>query len=236
VQAVSLSVFRFDGLADRLWAFSQMQFAHAKLRAMPGLSFYKLFGTGTGEGFTPVPNFGVYAVLAAWPDLDRARASVADGRAFRDYRAHAGEYCDIYLSAVSSRGAWDGKAPFAVEPSEALPSSITLPSPIAVLTRATLKPRHVLAFWRHTPDISLSVGRQEHLRFKIGMGEVPWFQQVTFSIWDDPQAMTAFAYGGTAHREAVAQVRRQGYFKEELYARFQVLCLDGTWKGQHPLR
>jgi spheroidene monooxygenase len=226
MQAVSLSVHRFEGTAARLWAFSQMQFARAKLAGTPGLGFYKLFGTGTGEGFTPVPNFGVYAVMATWPSLEEARDRVATGRAFRDYRAWAAEHCSIYLSAVSSRGLWDGGEPFAVGPKPARPG------PIAVLTRATVKPRYVVDFWRETPDISETVRQQTHLRFKIGMGEVPWFQQVTFSIWDDPESMQAFAYRLPAHRDAVGRVRRNGWFKEELYARFRVLATEGSWNGR----
>lgn len=101
-----------------------------------------------------------------------------------------------------------------------------------MLTRATVRLRHLLRFWRQTPDISATVREQTHLLFKIGMGEVPWIQQVTFSVWDDPQAMTAFAYGSRSHGEAVRRVRDGGWFREELYARFRVLGCEGTWNGR----
>lgn len=225
MQAVALCIHRFDGLADRLWAFGQMQFARPKLAALPGLGFSKLFGTGTGEGFTPVPNLGVYAVLTTWPDLDTARQRVAEGRVFRDYRAHAAEHCTLYLSAISSRGRWDGGEPFAVETGAA-------GRLVAVLTRATVRLRHLVRFWSETPDISGTVRAQDHLLFKIGMGEVPWVQQVTFSVWDDAEAMKAFAYRSASHGEAVRRVREGGWFREELYARFRVLGSDGTWNGR----
>lgn len=230
MQAVSISFFRFDGMAARLWAFAQMQFARRKLDRISEIGFYKLFGTGTGEGFTPVPNFGVYAVLATWPDLETAQARIADAQAFRDYRAHASESGTVYLSAVASRGRWDAREPF--DPSQAEPA----PRPIAVLTRATVKGRHLLRFWGRTPDISTTVREQDHLRFKMGMGEVPWVQQVTFSIWDDPESMLAFAYRSSSHGAAVRRVRDGNWFKEELYARFRVLAWDGTWDGRDPLR
>ncbi|MHB2167153.1 spheroidene monooxygenase [Alsobacter sp. R-9] len=229
MQAISISFFRFDGLAARLWAFAQMQFARGKLRRTPGIGFFKLFGTGTGEGFTPVPNFGVYAVLATWPDLETARRAVAEGRAYRDYRAHAVEHATIYLSAVASRGRWDSQEPFEVFQSE------PQPSPIAVLTRATVRGRHLFRFWGRTPDISSTVRGEDHLRFKIGMGEVPWIQQVTFSVWDDPASMVSFAYRSASHGEAVKRVRSGKWFKEELYARFRILDWDGTWEGRAPI-
>jgi len=230
MQAVSISFFRFDGVPARLWAFAQMQFARRKLDRIPEIGFYKLFGTGTGEGFTPVPNLGVYAVLATWPDLATAQARIAEAGAFRDYRAHASESGTVYLSAVASRGLWDAREPF--EPTQAEPA----PRPIAVLTRATVKGRHLLRFWGRTPDISGTIREQEHLRFKMGMGEVPWVQQVTFSIWDDPDSMLAFAYRSSSHGAAVRRVRDGNWFKEELYARFRVLAWDGTWGGRDPLR
>ena len=207
-----------------------MQFARAKLRRIPGIGFHKLFGTGTGEGFTPVPNFGVYAVLATWPDLATARRAVAEEQAYRDYRGHACESATVFLETVSSRGRWDAGEPFPAEGQRLDPAE-----PIAVLTRATLKKRHVLAFWGRTPDISGTVREQTHLLFKMGLGEVPWFQQVTFSIWDDHDSMKAFAYASRTHGDAVRRVRENGWFKEELYARFRVLGFDGTWDGRRPL-
>lgn len=229
MQAVSLSLFRFEGWRDRLWAFSQMQFARPHLRTLPGIGFSKLFGTGSGEGFTPVPNFGVYAVMATWPDLAMARERVETADVFRRYRAHARDHYTLYLSATSSRGAWDDAAPFEVEAAGAAPS------PIAVLTRATLKPRHLLSFWRHTPGISVTIREQDALLFKIGMGEVPWLQQVTFSVWSDAEAMKAFAYRSASHAAAIRGVRDNHWFKEELYARFRVLGCDGAWQGRQPV-
>lgn len=229
MQAVSISFFRFEGVAARLWAFGQMQFARAPLKRLADIGFFKLFGTGTGEGFTPVPNFGVYAILATWPSLAVARRTVAAADVFERYRRHAAESFTIYLSAVSSRGQWDGGSPFAIN------SEAAAPDTIAVLTRATVKKRFLYSFWSQTPDISGTVREQTHLRFKMGMGEVPWLQQVTFSVWDDAEAMKAFAYSSQSHGEAVRRVRQNGWFHEELYARFRVLAAEGTWGGRAPL-
>ena len=57
---------------------------------MEGLSFYKLFGTGSDEGFTfkfnPLTNSGVYAILAVWSDENNARSSVITSKIFQKYK------------------------------------------------------------------------------------------------------------------------------------------------------
>ena len=46
--------------AARLWALGQMGAARLSLRARcRDIGFWKLCGSGTGEGFTPVPNTAV---------------------------------------------------------------------------------------------------------------------------------------------------------------------------------
>jgi spheroidene monooxygenase len=225
MQAVSLSFFRFDGFWNRLWVIGQMGAARWPLRSRPEIGFFKLFGSGTGEGFTPIPNFGVWAILATWPDCETAKRVIGEAPVYRRWRKHATEHATVYLSAFASRGAWDGAPPFRTD------GGPPAGEPIAVLTRATIRKRHVLRFWSQQPDVSKLVREQRQLRFKIGLGEVPWFQQVTFSIWDDAEAMKAFAYQSASHGGAVKAVRQNHWFKEELYARFRVLDAEGRWQG-----
>ena len=70
--------------------------------------------------------------------------------------------------------------------------------------------------------------------FKIGIGEVPLLHQVTFSVWPDTASMAAFARRGP-HAEAIRAVRDEGWFNEELYARFRLTGTAGTWQGRDPL-
>ncbi len=230
MKAVSLSFFRFEGLADKLWAFSQMQFARRPLRATPDIGFHKLLGSGSREGFHPFPNFSVYAVLATWPSVETGRARMKESAVFRRYRAHAAESWTVFLGATQSRGQWDRDAPFALA-QDAGASNV---ESIAVLTRASVRLPHVLAFWRRVPDIAATIRKQDSLAFKIGMGEIPWLHQITFSIWHDRGAMEAFAYRGF-HAEAIERVRAEGWFSEELFARFRVLHAEGAWEGGDPL-
>jgi len=103
------------------------------------------------------------------------------------------------------------------------------------LTRATLRPAILLRFWARVPSISRAIGADRNVLFKLGVGEVPWFHQMTFSIWPDAASMAAFARADGPHAAAIRAVRAHGWFSEELYARFSILEADGTWGGRDPL-
>ncbi len=227
-QVVSLSFFRFGSFGARLWALSMMGFARPAMARVPDIGFWKLCGSGTGEGFTPLPNTAVYAILATWPDRDTAEKRLSEGRIFNRYRAKASESWTVFLSPQTTRGEWSGQSPFEV-------SDAGQDGNLAVLTRATIKPSILMRFWGRVPGISKVIGSDPNVAFKIGIGEVPWLHQITFSIWPDAAKMARFARTGR-HAEAIQAVRSQNWFKEELYARFHVLSDSGSWNGASPLR
>jgi spheroidene monooxygenase len=235
---VSLGLYRFQSPAARLWVLGQMGAARIGLSRMPELGFWKLCGSGTGEGFTPVPNTAVWAILAAWPDLAAARAGVTDAPVFGRWRARANETFTVYLDPLASRGRWGGVAPFGPDSAPVGCPWTTIGAstgPVAALTRATLRPSRLLRFWQRVPDISATIGADTNVAFKIGIGEVPFLHQVTFSIWPDTASMAAFARADGPHARAIRAVRREGWFREELYARFRLLGNSGTWGGANPL-
>ena len=104
--------------------------------------------------------------------------------------------------------------------------------PLAALTRATLRPRHVLRFWRRVPKISEAIAGDKNVAFKIGIGEVPLLHQVTFSIWPDSRALSNFAHTDGPHANAIRAVRQGNWFAEELYARFRVVGTLGRWRDE----
>ncbi len=228
IQTVSLSFFRFAPGLNRVWAFVMMGLARPALARVPGIGFWKLCGSGTGEGFTPVPNTGVYAILATWPDPETARVQLETAGIFRRYRQRACENYTLFLEPVSARGAWSGVAPF--EP-DATPDG----GAIAAMTRATVRPSAALRFWKRVPDISTVIGQDPNVAFKIGIGEVPLLHQVTFSIWPNASVMAEFARHDGPHARAIQAVRDGNWFNEELYARFNIVGDSGTWDGKKPL-
>ena len=230
MQTVSLSLFRFDGIGARLWVLGQMGAARLSFRRMPDVGFWKLCGSGTGEGFTPKPNWGVWAILAAWPDAETAKARIDDAPVYKRWRKRARESWTVFLDPISVRGQWSGKAPFDAEP-----APVGDHRALAVLTRASVKPGKMWRFWNRVPDISTVIGNDPNVRFKIGIGEVPFLHQVTFSIWPDAASMANFARGDGPHGRAICAVRAGDWFAEELYARFAVTGSSGQWGGRDPL-
>ena len=205
-----------------------MGIARVEMSRVPKLDFWKLCGSGTGEGFTPKPNTGVYAILCVWPDLDTAQKQLRAGKVFNSYRRRSNENWTIFLGPASVRGQWAGVKPFDAD--HKLDDG-----PIAALTRATIKPSTALKFWKQVPAISNVIGRNNDVIFKIGIGEVPFFHQITFSIWPDAIAMAEFARKDGPHARAIRSVREGLWFKEELYARFKVIDTQGSWNGNNPI-
>ncbi|MEM7527476.1 MAG: spheroidene monooxygenase [Pseudomonadota bacterium] len=227
-QVVTLTCFRFASLAARLRQVASMARGTAALNRLPGCGFARMMGTGTGEGFDPAPDTAVWTILAAWEDEAAARTGLVseplEGRAHR-----AAESCTFTMLPLTMTGRWGGVAPF--ECASEAPAGV----PLAVLTRATVKPRHCAAFWRKVPAINRQIADGPGMLFRLGMGEVPLLHQVTFSIWRSATAMRDFAYRGAGHAAAIAAVRSGDWFSEELFARFAVLNVEGSWRGTPPL-
>ncbi len=202
--------------------------ARLSFRRMPDVGFYKLCGSGTGEGFTPKPNTAVWAILATWPDATTARHHLNTAPVFQRWRARAAESWTILLEPTSARGKWAGVEPF-------MPTDTPNMGPIVALTRASMRASRFLRFWRRVPDISAVIGQDPNVLFKIGIGEVPLLHQVTFSIWPDAASMAHFARGDGPHGRAIAAVRAENWFSEELYARFRIVDNWGSWNGKRPL-
>ena len=227
IQVVTISFFRFETIKARLWAFSQMLFARFHLNRIGGLTFYKLFGSGIGEGFTPIQNTRVYALLAVWEDHEKSLEGL-DSPIFKRYENHSRESWKLSLKTKSVRGEWSNLSPFSTSKEHANDEDF----PIVVLTRATIKPKILLKFFGHVPNISKVIGSDPNVMFKIGLAEVPFLHQVTFSIWPDLDSMIQFAHRDGPHKKAIDDVRKFNWFSEELYARFTIAESSGIWEGK----
>ena len=81
-----------------------------------------------------------------------------------------------------------------------------------------------------TTDLLRSPG----MRLAVGIGEAPVGLQGTFSLWESASALTDFAHRGPAHREAIRRTAEIGWYAEELFARFAVVSIEGTYDGRTP--
>lgn len=203
-----------------------MQWAHRSLRAVPGLRFYKLMGSGGGDGFRPQADFSTYSLLSVWDSEAVADAFFEQSDLFARYRHKSAELWRLYLYPLRVRGEWDGGNPFGAGCTD-LPGES-----VAVLTRATIDWRRLRRFWRAVPPVSETLGRQPGNLASFGIGEWPLIQMATFSLWENVQAMQQYAYRSAAHRHAIHRTQEVGWFREEMYARFRPFRSEGSWEGQ----
>jgi hypothetical protein len=195
------------------------------LRRTPGVRFVKLLGTGSGRTFTVRDaDPRTWALLAVWDGEPDGDATV-----LRRWRALADEEWSVRLRPLSARGRWSRREPFG------RPAPRRWDGPVAAITRARLTARKAARFWRAVPPVSADLQADPGLRFALGIGEAPIGLQGTFSVWESAGALNGFAYGRAAHAAVVRRTADEGWYAEELFARFGVLSAEGSVAGRDPL-
>ncbi len=209
-------------------ALLRMGLDRGPLRRTPGLRFAKLVGTGRGRTFTPRdadPRH--WGIVASW-DSTAAAARFEAGQVAAAWGRLAEERLRLSLRPIASRGSWAGRRPFGD------PIATPYDGAVAALTRARIAARHQVTFWRSVPPVTLDLARSPGLRLAVGIGEAPVGLQGTLSLWESAAALTGFAHRGAAHVEAVRRTGEVGWYSEELFARFAVLDVRGTYRGRTP--
>jgi len=222
MQITTLSFFHYQGFQNKVWAFGMMQFAHKYLQNIPGQSFYKLMGSGKGRGFNPLPDWSTYCLLQVWESETHADAFLKDSTLFKKYRNHCNNIRTIYMKNIVSKGKWSGQNPFQTS-TQLDENNLQL----AVITRATIKFSKLRKFWSYVPKSQQQLPNNPGLIYTKGIGEIPIVQMATFSFWKNKEAVQNFAYKSKAHAKAIKMTREFNWYKEELFARFQVYRFEG---------
>jgi hypothetical protein len=102
-----------------------------------------------------------------------------------------------------------------------------------VLTRASIRFRKLWSFWSKVGTVSQSLSGYDGLVLSIGVGEWPFIQQATISIWQTQAEMMNYAYKNPKHREVVLLTRKLNWYKEEMFARFAPYKFVGVWEGKN---
>jgi hypothetical protein len=195
------------------FAFIQMAIGRRTARALKGVSFAKLMGTGNGTTFTPSDaNLSQWAVLFVADDLGAVDAS----RFISSWRKRSIKVDKFLLNPISSHGKWSRREPFLI-------SSASSQGPVVAITRARLRWSQALRFWRSIPPVVADLHEQPGLLYSIGIGEAPIGLQGTLSVWKSGAALRVFAYKGAPHRAAIEDTKRFDWYSEELFARFELL-------------
>ncbi len=220
----SITIFSF--VKNKFWAFSRMGIAPKKLKNVQGLFFYKFLGTGGGQGFSLRPDFSTYAFLGVWDSYESYKKCLSQHPLFIDYQRKANTQRDLVLGNINSHGFWDKKNPFK---GESYNSKSEVNKKIVVITRATLRWNRLLSFWNAVPRASKAIKNAEGVLYYKGIGEWPFIQQATISIWDNIKSINDFAYKDKIHSDIVKVTRKKKWYKEDLFSRFNLIS-DTTKK------
>ena len=209
---------------ERAWLFGRLVRGARGLARVPGLRFARILGSGHEGGFGLRPSFEHGGVFALFDDEPSAERFIDESPSVQAYRQRSTEFLAAMLRATSVRGSWGGQT--------MVPSTWPQPGgPVASLTRASIRPRRALAFWRHAAPAQAALADAEGCELLAGLGEAPLFRQATFSLWRNAAAMDAYARTG-AHQAAIREAYQQGYFSESMFVRFVPLLLRGRWQGR----
>ena len=226
MQITTISFFKYTSLRNKFWGLKMMQFAHKSLAKTSGLSFYRLLGSGKGRGFNPLPDWSVYCLIQVWESEEDAHTFFNSSNLMKQYKVHTDELFTLYMKNISAGGTWVGKNPFEKV------ADLDPDLPIAVITRATIKWNWLLRFWKYVPTSQQGLDGNEGLIYTKGVGEIPIVQMATFSLWKNFEAVKQFAYKSKQHQEAIKKTRKNNWYREELFARFQPYKSTGTWEGK----
>lgn len=210
------------------WAgFLSMALFRLPLSLRKDIIFWKLMGCGRNGSFDKTPDWRQWAVLEIIPDKDVPSPRFLNSW-WQQFRC---EKWELILRPIEGHGLWDGKEVFG-----ALPKQTDYIGRIAVMTRATIRISQLSRFWQHVDAVAQRMSTAPGFITSVGIGEVPWIKQATFSIWESKEDMKAFAYRLQEHAEVVRKTRQEKWYSEELFVRFQIIDSKGSLKGNDPIK
>jgi hypothetical protein len=214
------------------YAASRMALDRPVLARTPGLRFSRLLGTGRGTAMTLGADPRRWALFAVWQDDPSLDCFLAESPVPARWRATGQETWSVRLRYAGGHGRWAGRDPFA-----GMTAGAPAPGrPVAVLTRASIRPWRLARFYRAVPAVDRALATTDGCLRAVAAGEWPVARQATFSVWRDTTALRDFAYQAGPHRTVITRTRDEGWYAEECFARFIPYGSAGAWDGGDPLR
>ena len=203
------------------------------------IRFWKLLGCGKNGSFDRVPDWRQWGILVtvhqSWyensgtipsGEIELLTGNILPGFVSAYYRFFRAETFALLLEPLEGHGTWDGHNCFGD-----LNSQQESAGRIAVLTRATIRLSKLKAFWKQVDGVAAALHSARGRIASVGIGEVPWIKQATFSIWESVADMKAFAYSLQEHTEVIRKTRKENWYKEEMFVRFRILASSGKLNG-----
>ena len=198
----------------------------------PGNRFWKLMGCGKNGTFDIQPDLHQWALIQYPAQLGSPEGNADGIPAFIKgwWKLFRCEIWQILLEPMEGHGTWDGKPVFGE-----LPKQTEFEGKIAVLTRATIRLSKFSQFWKHVGAVANQMNDAPGFITSMGIGEVPWIKQATFSVWASKDHMKQFAYQLKEHAEVIRKTRKENWYSEDMFVRFKILSASGTIRGKNPL-
>jgi hypothetical protein len=225
---VSLTIVRYPKYFIP-FAFLSMAVFHIPLFFKKSLQFYKLLGCGKNGTFDIHPDYQQWGFMAVWDTENDFKLFQEKSFASKWWKVFSEEQWTMLCLPYESHGKWDGEEPFG-KPSP----DRNYTGPIAVLTRATIRLSKLKGFWKNVPLVASSMNHAQGFITSVGIGEVPFIRQATFSVWESLDDVKKFAYRQREHAEVIKKTHAEGWYSEELFARFIPFKTFGTIKGINP--
>lgn len=232
---VSLTILRYRKRFIPFALLSMMLF-RLPLWLNKKISFWKLLGTGKNGTFDKHPDWQQWGILGVQNSKLNVEGLEPVDLGHPDINKHlygafiAGwiklfncEVWTIILEPIEGHGSWDRKKVFGE-----LPVRTEYEGRIAVLTRATIRLSRLKNFWANVNSVAEQMNNAKGLVGSLGIGEMPWIKQATFSIWESKEAMKDFAYQMKEHAEVIRKTRAEKWYSEDMFTRFKILGTIGT--------
>jgi hypothetical protein len=226
---VSLTIVRYR---KRFVPFALLAMAIHRLPMwmQKGCTFWKLMGSGKNGTFSLAPDWQQWCLLAVWDSRQEFDRFYEGSSITKWWNLFAIEKWTILCEPLQSHGKWDGKEPFGN------PNITEHNGPVAILTRATIRLTRLKNFWANVDQVSRLMRKSPGYVTSLGIGERPFYKQATFSLWNSLNDVKAFAYLSKEHAEVIKKTRTEGWYSEELFARFKPLATMGTLNHVDPLQ
>jgi hypothetical protein len=208
-----------------------MAIFHLCLWANKSVSFYKLMGCGKNGTFDKIPDLNQWALLLVKPSALATDKNVFPSLILFWWKIFRCEKWTLELHPIEGHGTWDGKHCFGI-----LPKQTDYDGVIAVLTRATIRTSKLMDFWKNVDSVAHQMAGTDGFITSVGIGEIPWIKQATFSIWQNKSSMKTFAYQMKEHAAVIRKTNQEKWYSEDMFVRFKIVASHGTLNRIEPLQ
>jgi hypothetical protein len=214
------------------WAgFLSMAIFRLPLWLNKNISFWKLLGCGRNGTFDKMPDWRQWGVLTVWSLEFGVMIQLQTPNFLQTWwKFFRCEVWTLVLEPIEGHGTWDGEECFGP-----LPRQTDYEGRIGILTRATIRINKLNRFWKHVDGVAGQMAGAEGFITSIGIGEVPWIKQATFSVWESKAHMKQFAYEMQEHTGVIQKTRKENWYSEDMFVRFIIPASFGTIRGKNPL-